>query len=242
MMNSPTAALTALRASTADLIRGVEDERWTDVDVRAPSLLPGWSRGHVLTHIARNADGIGRAMSGALRGEIVERYPTGRAGRDADIEAGAGRSSVELLADVRDSADRLDRILAAVADVGGWDLPTEDRSCGEYVLARWREVEVHRLDLGGTYTGSDWPPEFVAYLVPELAETVADRADTAIRIEVAPDGSLTPDLSERTWASSADPGEVVVRGPDWAVLAWLVGRPAAAGHRLTATPPLGAWL
>jgi maleylpyruvate isomerase len=30
----------------------------TDAQAREPSLLPGWTRGHVLTHIARNADGM----------------------------------------------------------------------------------------------------------------------------------------------------------------------------------------
>ncbi len=30
--------------------------RLTDEDLRAPSLLPGWTRGHVLAHVARNAD------------------------------------------------------------------------------------------------------------------------------------------------------------------------------------------
>ena len=28
-----------------------------ELDIAAPSLLPGWTRGHVITHIARNADG-----------------------------------------------------------------------------------------------------------------------------------------------------------------------------------------
>nr|WP_254126579.1 maleylpyruvate isomerase N-terminal domain-containing protein [Amycolatopsis sp. CA-230715] len=31
--------------------------RLGDADVRAPSALPGWSRAHVLAHLARHADG-----------------------------------------------------------------------------------------------------------------------------------------------------------------------------------------
>ena len=34
----------------------------SDTQAREPSLLPGWSRGHVLTHIARNADGLGNLL------------------------------------------------------------------------------------------------------------------------------------------------------------------------------------
>ena len=30
----------------------------TDPDLRVPSMLPGWTRGHVLAHLARNADGM----------------------------------------------------------------------------------------------------------------------------------------------------------------------------------------
>jgi maleylpyruvate isomerase len=236
-------ALPALRASTAALLQGIESERWTDDDVRAPSLLPGWSRGHVLTHIARNADGISRALSGALRGEIVARYPDGRAGRDADIEAGARRSSVDLLTDVRESSERLDRVLAAVAEADGWHLPTEDRTTGEYAVARWREVEVHRLDLGGTYTADDWPPEFVSYLLPELAESIATRSETPLAVDVTADGSVTADLPGRTWSSDASASDaVVVSGPDWAVLAWLIGRPGAAASQLSAAPELKAWI
>src|SRR5215472_17296509 len=34
----------------------------TDAAAREPSLLPGWTRGHVLTHVARNADGLGNLL------------------------------------------------------------------------------------------------------------------------------------------------------------------------------------
>src|SRR3954468_423604 len=111
---SPTgevhAALLVLRASTGDLLAALASTRWSDADVAAPTLLPDWTRGHVLTHLARNADGIGRTLGGALRGEVVPRSPDGPAGRDADIELGAKRPATELIADVVDSAERLDRV------------------------------------------------------------------------------------------------------------------------------------
>jgi maleylpyruvate isomerase len=240
-MISAVVALTNLRTSTAALVRGVEAEQWTDADVREPSLLPGWTRAHVLTHIARNADGISRTLSGALHGKIVARYPHGKAGRDADIEAGSSRGSTELLADVRESADRLDRLFGAVADADGWELPTEDRSAGAYALARWREVEIHRVDLGGAYTADEWPAEFVTYLLPELASDLADRASVALRIEITADGSTTTDLGGRSWRiGSGDAVEVI--GPDWAVLAWLAGRPEAAKGALSAAPKISHWL
>ena len=239
-MSAPTASLTALRTATAALLSGIDAEQWSDAEVRAPSLLPGWTRGHVLAHIARNADGITRTLSGALRGVVVARYPDGVEGRNADIEAGARRDFVELAADVRESADRLDRLFSAVADVGGWDLPTEDRPAREYVLARWREVEIHRVDLAGAYTADEWPADFVAYLLPRLADGVAERATTPLRIEVTSEGSVTTELADRVWTSgSGDPARVT--GPDWALLAWLVGRPAAAASVLGEIPDLARW-
>jgi maleylpyruvate isomerase len=239
-MTAPTAALSALHRSTSDLVHGIATEPWTDADVQKPSLLPNWTRGHVLTHIARNADGITRAMAGALRGEIVPRYPDGRAGRDADIEAGATRGLSELAADVRDSAQRLDDVLAAVAEAGGWDLPTEDLSVGEYVTARWREVEIHRIDLAGTYTADQWPADFVAYLLPEVATQQFGQASTPMQITVTAERSLVPDLAGQAW-TVGDGNRIEVAGPDWALLAWLIGRPGAAAGVLTAMPEVPPW-
>jgi maleylpyruvate isomerase len=210
--------------------------------MRQPSLLPDWTRGHVLTHIARNADGITRTVSGALRGERVERYPGGSAGRAAEIDVGASRPAVELFADVRDSADRLDRILTQAADTGSWELPTAD---GVVVVTwlprRWREVEIHRVDLAGAYSAAQWPSEFVGYLLPRVVDGLAERVREPVRVTVSAEGSVTGDLVGRTWtAGTGDP--VLVSGPDWAVLAWLLGRPSAAGSTLSAVPEVTPWL
>jgi maleylpyruvate isomerase len=242
-MTAPLAELAALRSSTADLLRGLAGEQWSDADAHAPSLLPDWTRGHVLTHIARNADGIARTVSGALRGEHLARYPDGAAGRNADIEAGAGRPIAELLLDVQQSADRLDRVLAAVADADSWHLECDDRTAAEYVVGRWREVEIHRVDLGGSYGASDWPAAFVRYLLPSLLSGLDDRVPdgTAVRIEVTPEGSVTTDLGGSVW-TCGDGEPTAVTGPDWAVLAWLLGRPAAAGDQLANAPELARWL
>jgi maleylpyruvate isomerase len=240
-MTSPIAVLSALRQSNAELLRGVAAEGWSDADVRAPSLLPGWSRAHVLTHLARNADGLGATVAGALRGERVPRYPNGPQGRNADIEAGAGRPAAELLADVRSSADQIDRLLDDVARADGWQLQCDDRTTGDYVYARWREVEIHRVDLAGSYTADQWPAEFVAYLLPLLAGSLADRATGPLRITVTAAGSRTADLPGTSWSVDG-PGDVAeLAGPDWALLAWALGRPDATGGTLDSMPELSRW-
>lgn len=240
-MPDPTVALPALRASTADLVQGLDAEQWSDDDIRSPSLCDGWSRAHVLTHLARNADGIAGTLAGALRGEIVARYPDGWDARNAAIEDGAGRPVAAQLADVQESAERLDRVLGAIADADGWQLPTDqNRVAQDWVFWRLREVEIHRVDLAGDYRPDRWPPLLITELLPVVAESLAERANTAVRVEITADGSLAADLVGWVWSAGA--GEpVTVAGPDWAVLAWLVGRASVVGEALTATPELGPW-
>ena len=71
-----------------------------DGAVRAACLLPHWSRGHLLTHLARNADSNTGIFLAAQRGEVVPQYPGGVEQRSGDIDAGAGRSAAELAIDV----------------------------------------------------------------------------------------------------------------------------------------------
>jgi maleylpyruvate isomerase len=233
--------LQGLRASTADLLAGLDAVRWSDADVAAPSLCAGWTRGHVLTHLARNADAITATLAGALRGEVVPRYPDGPAGRDAAIEAGAGRHYAELAADVRKSAQRLDRVIAAVADADAWDRETEKgHPAKHWLTARWQEVEIHRVDLAADYTPDRWPPALVALMLPSQLDRLGEQARGAVRVIVSAEGSLLPDFVGRERAvGTGEPVEV--RGPDWAVLAWLVGRPSVAASALTATPELGPY-
>jgi maleylpyruvate isomerase len=239
-MSQPTPTLQALRASTADLVLGLAAEHWSEAEVAAPSLCDGWTRGHLLTHLARNADAIANTLAGALRGEIVERYPDGAAGRSAAIAAGADRTFTALVADVRDSAERLDRMFGAVSDADGWELPTDGEPAAGWIQRRWNEVEIHRIDLGADYTPDRWPPLFVSRLLPLVADSLNDRVETAVRVRVTADRSLVPDHVGAEWtAGSGDP--VDVAGPDWAVLAWAIGRPAVAATALTATPPLQPW-
>lgn len=240
-MSEPNAVLPALRASTADLVLALDDCQWSDVDVAAPSLCAGWTRGHVLTHIARNADGIAATLAGALRDEVVERYPGGWEARNDAIEAGAHRSFAELRADVQESAERLDRVLGAVAEADAWDRPTDQqRAAGDWLMWRWREVEIHRVDLAGEYSPDRWPPLLVSLLLPEVAVTLGERVSSAVSVEVLAEGSLSPEMVGATWrAGSGDP--ITVAGPDWAILAWLVGRSHAVTAALSAVPPLGPW-
>lgn len=241
LLAASATALTQLRASTGDLLAALAAVTWSDADATAPTLLPGWTRGHLLTHLARNADGIARTVSGALEQRLVPRYADGPAGRDAEIEDGATRPMSELLADVTESAERLDRVFGAVADAHAWAVVTDEQQpAWHWLEARLREVEFHRVDLADGYGADRWPAPLVARELPRAAATLPDRIETAVRVVVTADGSRAADQVGAEWrAGEGDPVEV--QGPDWAVLAWLIGRPDAAEGRLSATPPLRPW-
>jgi maleylpyruvate isomerase len=144
----------------------------SDDDVRRASALPRWTMGHLLTHVARNADSHRRRTEAAVRNEVVDQYPGGYEGREAEIEAGAGRRASELIDDVRVSAEEM---LAAwrAAPEAAWvnvtrDVGGRERPLAELVLRRWQELEVHLVDLDIGVTYRDWSDEFVAAWLPRL--------------------------------------------------------------------------
>lgn len=161
----------------ADLITGADDSV-----ARRPSLLPDWTVGHVLTHLARNAATMCRRVEGAMRGEVVEQYVGGAAGRVAEIEAGAARDARQIIDDAVQCAVRVDQLFADLPH-DCWARPVKTVRGGEHPVAvlpyrRWREVEIHLVDLGMGFTSNDWPPELVDRMLPNLVTGLPDRADS----------------------------------------------------------------
>ena len=201
-----------------------------DAAVRAPSRLPRWSRGHVLTHLARNADGLRGVLLAASAGERTSMYPSWQV-RDADIEAGAGRPAAELAEDVSTSAGRLREALrgyagdaaATFTSPAGWWRPVRD-----VPWFRCREVVLHHVDLGTGYT-LDEAPDVAVRLVIETVDLFADR-DQAPSLDLH-----APDLDRRWRLRGGGPR---VAGSVTALAAWLTGR--ADGAALTGTEPLPA--
>ncbi|MFE3830519.1 maleylpyruvate isomerase family mycothiol-dependent enzyme [Streptomyces sp. NPDC059092] len=180
--------------------------------VAAPSRLPGWSRGHLLAHIARNAD----ALVNVLEGRPM--YPDA-ATRDTDIGRDAPRPLAVQLADVRDSGDRFLRAGAAPAD---WTRVVTLRNGVTDVAARvpFRrlvEVELHHVDLGLGRTLEDLPEEFTGREIDFLAQRFSGHA------EVPPLALSTPD--GRRWRTGREEGTPFsVTGPAPELMGWLAGR------------------
>jgi maleylpyruvate isomerase len=150
-----------------------------DASARAPSLLPGWSIGHVLTHVARNADSVVWRLEGAACGELRDQYPGGLEQRGADIEAGASRPAAELVADVRASSAAVERVVRDLPDAA-WGAPSRTargvvEPSRDAVLSRWREVVVHHGDLG--LRPVPIPPSLVAAWLPRELSRLPDRTD-----------------------------------------------------------------
>jgi maleylpyruvate isomerase len=169
-----------------------------DDDARRPSRLPGWTVGHVLTHLARNADSVTRRLAGAARGEVVDQYPGGREARAREIDEGAARSAAELLEDVRASSARLTQALDD-HPTEAWGRPARDVTGVEQPVSilpyrRWREVEIHSVDLGLGRTPADWSAAFVRRALPDLLAELPDRTDPNALLAWVIGRGAVPDL------------------------------------------------
>jgi maleylpyruvate isomerase len=150
-----------------------------DSELRQPSLLPGWTRGHVLTHLARNADAMRNVLAGARSGQERRMYAS-LEGREEEINQGAGRSSKELAEDLASSAMALRTVMAGLPD-DAWRFPVRVPDSGPFpagqlLTRRLVEVELHHCDLGYGYGPADWPASFARLELPEpLAALREDR-------------------------------------------------------------------
>lgn len=231
--------LAEVRAATEILDRTVGE--LTEALMHQPSRLPGWTRAHVITHLARNADGFVNLLTWARTGVEHPMYPS-NADRDADIQEGASRLAQVLHEDLRASADRL----AAASDRLGdshWLATVAGRASMVFPAAnipsmRLFELWVHLTDLDVGFEFADIPAEHLEGLLDTAVGRLADRAD-------APSVQLTvvlPDGHERVWdlvgGAAGDVHDVSGRAA--AVLAWLTGR-GDGGELAGDVPALPAW-
>ncbi|MFF7370909.1 maleylpyruvate isomerase family mycothiol-dependent enzyme [Streptomyces tricolor] len=196
-----------------------------------PSRLPGWSRGHVLAHLARNAD----ALVNVLQGRPM--YASAEV-RDADIERDAPRPLEVQVADVRESAARFQAAGDAPAD---WTRTVELRngvtdSASRVPFRRWAEVGLHHVDLGIGYELEDLPAEFLERETDFLADRFSGHPGV-------PATRLTDGTHAWTTGRAADEPEITVTGRPADLVGWLAGRRDGSalevrGGALPKLPPL----
>jgi maleylpyruvate isomerase len=142
----------------------------SEADLRAPSLLAGWTRAHVLAHVARSADAMRNLLIGARSGQDRAAYASADA-RDADIERGAAMGAKDLTADLADSSMALRTVVKQLPDQA-WQvrvrvLDSAPFPAAELLTRRLVEVELHHCDLAVGYGPADWP---AAFATMELTE------------------------------------------------------------------------
>jgi len=224
--------LSLLAHETSLLIRTAGD--LDDQAMRHASLCEGWTRAHVLSHIARNADGLGNLVSWAITGTPLPMYDSPEA-READIAAGATRGAPEILADLEDSAARF--AAAATALAGPPEQVEVEMRRGRKVLGeqlptlRLMEVVIHHVDLDAGYTFADADPGFVKRAIGNSVTRMTASAE-------APAVTLRSDEGD-TW--SIGDGSQVVTGSNAALLLWLTRGDGAGVSSQTALPGLPSW-
>lgn len=178
-----------------------------DRELTLPCGLPGWTRKHLLAHVAANAEALGHLVHWAATGEPTPMYSS-PAQRAADIESGATLSASELRTWVPRSAQQLTDAMAALTEqqwrtqvrtAQGRSVPAT-----EIAWLRAREVCVHAVDLGTGARFTDLPEDFLTALVADIG---AERELRAI-----PDGPL-PEVAAYLAGRSHSLADVPDLGP-----------------------------
>ncbi len=161
--------------------------RFGDEDLFQPALhCPGWSRGHVVTHVARSSEALRNLLVWARTGVETPAYRS-QAARDAAIAAGARRGAAEQLADLRDSATAF-RTEADRVGRDCWQMRVRVLASSEFpawqvLVRRLVEIELHHTDLDVGYGPTGWPAEFTTMSLDEpMRSQRRDRISTDARL------------------------------------------------------------
>ncbi|MDI9628844.1 MAG: maleylpyruvate isomerase family mycothiol-dependent enzyme [Acidobacteriota bacterium] len=194
----------------------ISEQAWQE-----PSRLPGWTRAHVASHLARNADALVRAVDSVLMGRRGLMYDS-EEDREQAIERGSERPGLALQIDLDTSAGRLNRRFNVLHSV-----PQElvvELTPGELVrsdllpLLRLNEIVLHHIDLDCGYEVTQVEPEIARLLLewamldpgPLDGRVVRLTSDTGFHVEVGSAGELCE-----------------IHGSDALLLGWLTGRLSA---------------
>ncbi|MFF3373898.1 maleylpyruvate isomerase family mycothiol-dependent enzyme [Streptomyces sp. NPDC002680] len=169
-----------------------------------PSLLPGWTRKHVVAHVAANARALRNLMHWARTGEPTPMY-TSPEQRLADIESGATLPAGWLTAWFEQSAQLLAYAMAELTEEQ-WRaevLTAQGRTvpAGEVPWMRTREVMVHAVDLGTGVQFADLPEQFRAELRQDI---LAKRGSDTVPAIQGADADITAYLAGRPYTGVAN--------------------------------------
>ena len=164
------AALLLARRGQAFFSRKLAELR--DHELDGPSLVPGWSRRHVIAHVGLNARALTRLTEWAATGVETPMYASATE-RDAEIEFAAtlptralrhlaAHAAVHLNVEWRDLSPEAWQ--AQVRTAQGRVVPAT-----ETIWMRTREVWIHAVDLDNGASFRHFPPELVDGLLRDVA-------------------------------------------------------------------------
>jgi maleylpyruvate isomerase len=225
-------SLDDLAEATRRLVRTVD--ALPDEELTRPTTLPGWTRAHVVAHLALNAEALAEVLRGIVEGEDVPMYAS-QEERDADIEKLAGEDAAAVRERLLASTTLFQEAAMAVPE-DGWAGEFRRLSSGGQIIPRrqipamrLREVEIHHADLGAGYGPGDWPEPFLDDLFERV---VQDREGGPPMLLRTPDGDVPV---------SGGHGPVV-SGSRADLAWWLLGRGTGAGLEADPElPVLGPW-
>lgn len=224
----------AVTTSTAALDASIES--LSADEIRAACALPTWTRGHLITHLARNADALRHILLGARTGHDLAMYPS-REARDEDIRVGALRSPATIVGDSQLSNAALTAELRHFPP-SSWDAPIvlhttngpAEQPATAVLHMRLREVEIHHVDLLSGHDFGATAPTTLHLLLEDATQRHAGQ----LHIEL-----LASDTGNRYNINKTDASEtdrVSAEAPAAELLAYLTGR-----SKLAQLPPPPAW-
>jgi maleylpyruvate isomerase len=212
--------------------------RFDDDAFDQASGLPGWSRRHLVAHLAANAEALHRLTRWAATGEPTPMYSSTEQ-RENDIEQGA-RLLPPLIRDwLHDAVTLLDAGMDALSPAM-WGNPVSTAQ-GRTVAAteipwmRTREVWIHAVDLNVGVGFEDFPADLVTELLADVTAVRSARGKgREVELRSADGGS---------WHIAGAGPMVIVSGDPADLARWVTGRGVrglASGD--SAFPELGPWL
>ncbi|ODU03855.1 MAG: hypothetical protein ABS81_12630 [Pseudonocardia sp. SCN 72-86] len=205
-----------------------------DAAFSEPCALDGWTRAHLVGHMARNAEALTRLATWARTGVETPMY-SGPDQRNDDIAASAGYPPARLRADLTattatlaDTLARLDDVdwKAQVRSAQGRDIPA-----AEVPWMRVREVWLHAVDLDAGASVDDIPAGVVDLLIVDVAGNLSAK-------EGCPSALLSPTDRSQTWSlGPASPDAPTIEARASEIAGWLTGRSPLPG-----APALPRWL
>ncbi|MGK2309484.1 maleylpyruvate isomerase family mycothiol-dependent enzyme [Cutibacterium sp. V970] len=194
---------------------GLSDEEW-----QAPSRLAGWTRAHIATHIARNAEALEAVTKAVVADHEVPRlYPSDEI-RDRDIERGSERTGVELQIDLDTTAGSLNTTFDSLEDMAPgtavWLNDDIRVDTTDLPALRLSEIALHHVDLDLGMTVNDLPDVASRTLLEWVCFRLRDRPEVPA-MRVVSDSGLVDRIGGVGFATT-------IHGSDGALAGWLSGR------------------